>query len=116
MAKNGYAQKVALARETYLKIGQDFGAQKTADLLAIALNDPETMGKALGEKKIRKKIRRIFEKVAELETTFGAAFYANPEQDYWQEMLDRRLSEIFGTETVPFRKRYPWLKEVRYGK
>lgn len=40
MAKSGYAQKVALARETYLKIGQDFGVQKTADLLSIALNDP----------------------------------------------------------------------------
>ena len=112
MAKNGYAQKVALARETYLKIGQDFGVQKTADLLAIALNDPEVMGKALGEKKIRK----ILERMLELEKTFNAAFYANPEQDYWQEMLDRRLGEIFGTETVPFRERYPWLKEVRYGK
>ena len=112
MAKNGYAQRVALARETCLKIGQDFGTQKTADLIAIALNDPETMGKALGEKKIR----RIFEKVEELEKTFDAAFYANPEQDYWQELLDRRLSEIFGTETVPFRKRYPWLKEVKYGR
>lgn len=112
MAKNGYAQRVALARETYLKIGQDFGAQKAADLIAIALNDPEVMGKALGEKKIR----RIFEKVVELEKTFNAAFYANPEQDYWQEMLDRRLAEIFGAETVPFRKRYPWLKEVKYGR
>lgn len=112
MAKNGYAQRVALARETYLKIGQDFGAQKMADLVEIALNDPGTMGKALGEKKIR----RIFEKVVELEETFAAAFYANPEQDYWQELLDRRLSEIFGADTVPFRERYPWLKEVRYGK
>ena len=54
--------------------------------------------------------------MAELEETFAAAFYANPEQDYWQEMLDRRLSEIFGTETVPFRDRYPWLKEVKYGR
>ncbi len=112
MAKNGYAQKVALARETYLKIGQDFGVQKTADLLAIALNDPEVMGKALGEKKIRK----ILERMLELEKTFNAAFYANPEQDYWQEVLDRRLGEIFGTETVPFRERYPWLKEVKYGR
>lgn len=112
MAKNGYAQRVALARETYLKIGQDFGAQKMADLVEIALNDPETMGKALGEKKIR----RIFEKVAELETTFGAAFYTNPEQDYWQEVLDRRLGEIFGDGLDPFAKRYPWLKEVKYGR
>ena len=112
MAKNGYAQRVALARETYLKIGQDFGTQKTADLIAIAINDPETMGKALGEKKIR----RIFEKVVELEKTFEAAFYANPEQDYWQEVLDRRLGEIFGDGLDPFSERYPWLKEVKYGK
>lgn len=112
MAKNEYAQRIAAVREMYLQIGQDFGVQKTADLLAIALNDPEVMGKALGEKKIRK----ILERMLELEKTFNAAFYANPEQDYWQEMLDRRLSEIFGTETVPFRERYPWLKEVKYGR
>ena len=112
MAKNEYAQRIAAAREIYLQIGQDFGVQKTADLIAIALNDPEVMGKALGEKKIRK----ILERMLELEKTFNAAFYANPEQDYWQEMLDRRLSEIFGTETVPFRDRYPWLKEVKYGR
>ena len=112
MAKNEYAQRIAAAREIYLQIGQDFGTQKTADLLAIALNDPETMGKALGEKKIR----RIFEKVAELEKTFNAAFYANPEQDYWQEVLDRRLGEIFGDGLDPFAKRYPWLKEVKYGR
>lgn len=112
MAKNEYAQRIAAAREIYLQIGQDFGVQKTADLLAIALNDPEVMGKALGEKKIRK----ILERMLELEKTFNAAFYANPEQDYWQEVLDRRLSEIFGTETVPFRDRYPWLKEVKYGR
>ena len=72
MAKNGYAQRVALARETYLKIGQDFGAQKMADLVEIALNDPEVMGKALGE--------------------------------------------IFGDGLDPFAKRYPWLKDVKYGR
>lgn len=112
MAKNGYAQRVALARETYLKIGQDFGVQKTVDLLVIVLNDPEVMGKALGEKKIR----RILEKMLELEKTLNAAFYANPEQDYWQEVLDRRLGEIFGDGLDPFPKRYPWLKEVKYGR
>lgn len=110
MAKNGYAQRVALARETYLKIGQDFGALKMADLVEIALNDPETMGKALGEKKIR----RIFEKVSELEKTFEAAFYANPEQDYWQEVMDRQLKQIFGKDFSPFAERYPMMKKIRY--
>ena len=113
MAKGNYQQRLKEERQGFLDVGIDFGTQRTADYLSIVLNDPEIMGKsAMGASRLRK----VFDAVHELEKTFNAAFYANPEQDYWQEMLDRRLSEIFGTETAPFRKRYPWLKEVRYGK
>lgn len=113
MAKGNYQQRLKEERQGFLDVGIDFGTQRTADYLSIVLNDPEIMGKsALGASRLHK----VFDAVHELEKTFNAAFYANPEQDYWQEMLDRRLSEIFGTETVPFRKRYPWLKEVKYGR
>lgn len=115
MKKNGtYQQRLREQRQGYLDIGIDFGTQRTADYMAIVLNDPRVMGKsALG----RERIMKIYDAVHELEQTLNAAFYANAEQDYWQEVLDRRLAEIFGKENLcPFGERYPFLKEVRYGK
>ena len=104
MAKGNYQQRLKEERQGFLDVGIDFGTQRTADYLSIVLNDPEIMGKsALGASRLRK--------------VFNAAFYANPEQDYWQEVLDRRLAEIFGKDNLcPFKERYPFLKEVRYGK
>lgn len=113
MAKGNYQQRLKEERQGFLDVGIDFGTQRTADYLSIVLNDPEIMGKsAMGASRLRK----VFDAVHDLEKTFNAAFYANPEQDYWQEVLDRRLGEIFGDGLDPFAKRYPWLKEVRYGK
>ena len=113
MAKGNYQQRLKEERQGFLDVGIDFGTQRTADYLSIVLNDPEIMGKsAMGASRLRK----VFDAVHELEKTFNAAFYANPEQDYWQEVLDRRLGEIFGDGLDPFAKRYPWLKEVKYGR
>lgn len=115
MKKGGtYLQRLQSQRQSYLDIGIDFGTQRTADYMAIVLNDPKVMGKsALG----RERIVKIYEAMHELEKTLNAAFYANAEQDYWQEVLDRCLAEIFGKENLcPFAERYPFLKEVRYGK
>lgn len=114
MAKGNYQQRLKEQRQGYLDVGIDFGTQRTADYISIVLNDPEIMGKsALGASRLRK----VFDAVHEMEKTFNAAFYANPEQDYWQEVLDRRLAEIFGKDNLcPFKERYPFLKEVRYGK
>lgn len=38
------------------------------------------------------------------------------EQDYWQDVLDRKLHEIFPDSYgfAPFPERYPFIKEVRY--
>lgn len=59
------------------------------------------------EAEIVREIRRV--EAARTRTTSNALY-----RDYGKHLA--RLSEIFGTETVPFRERYPWLKEVRYGK
>lgn len=110
-----YADRVVAARQKYLDIGTQFGAQRMADLVSIALNDPAVMGRnALGAERLG----RVFERVKELEATFGRAFCQNAEQDYWQDVLDRKLHEIFPDEYgfAPFPERYPFIKEVRYGK
>ena len=52
----------------------------------------------------------------ELEATFDRAFCQNAEQDYWQDVLDRKLHEIFPDSYgfAPFPERYPFIKETRY--
>ena len=66
-----YADRVVAARQKYLDIGSQFGAQRMADLVSIALNDPSVMGKnALGAERLG----RVFERVKELEATFDRAF------------------------------------------
>lgn len=105
-----YADRVVAARQKYLDIGTQFGAQRMADLVSIALNDPAIMGRnALG---------RVFERVKELEAAFDRAFFKNAEQDYWQDVLDRKLHEIFPDSYgfAPFPERYPFIKEVKYRK
>lgn len=59
------------------------------------------------EAEIVREIRRV--ETARTRTTSNALY-----RDYGKHLA--RLSEIFDTETAPFRERYPWLKEVRYGK
>lgn len=110
-----YADRVVAARQKYLDIGSQFGTQRMADLISIALNDPSVMGKnAFGAERLS----RLFDRVKELETTFDRAFCQNAEQDYWQDVLDRKLHEIFPDSYgfAPFPERYPFIKEVRYGK
>ena len=112
--KNTYAQRMQRERQELLQVGTDSGAQRMADYMAIVLNDPRVMGKAaLG----RERLTRVFEAVHTLEKNINAAFYENAEQDYWQDILDRRLAEIFGAENLcPFGERYPYLKAIRYGR
>ena len=108
-----YAERVVRNRQSYLDIGAQFGAQRMADLVSIALNDPAVMGKnAFGAERLG----RLFARVKELEHTFSRAFYKNAEQDYWQDVLDRKLHEIFSDEYgfAPFPERYPFIKEVKY--
>lgn len=107
-----YADKIALSRETYLNIGIQLGAQKMADYMAIALNDPKVLGKAtLGERRLT----LVFQRVKELDNIFEYAFNPkHPESDYVQEQFDKRLKQIFKEDFVPFSERYPFVKRQKY--
>ena len=66
-----YADRVVAARQKYLDIGSQFGAQRMADLVSIALNDQAVMGRnALGAERLG----RMFQRVKELEAVFDRAF------------------------------------------
>lgn len=107
-----YADKVIASRETYLNIGMQLGAQKMADFIAIALNDPKVLGKAvLGEKRLK----LVFQRVKELDYVFEHAFTTHHEADYAQEKLDDCLRQIYKeSDFVPFNERYPFVKRLKY--
>lgn len=107
-----YAQRQAAARQAYLDIGMEVGAQKMADFFAIALNDQEVLGKSvLGEKRLQLVLKRVHD----LDVEFGEAFTVQPEADYLQEKLDRILKQIYQkSDFVPFSERYPAIKKSKY--
>lgn len=107
-----YAQKQATARQAYLDIGMEVGMQKMADFFAIALNDPNVLGKSvLGKKRLMPVLQRVHDLIDE----FSVAFTVQDDADYMQEKLDRILRQIYGdNEFVPFEERYPAIKQRNY--
>lgn len=111
--KNYAERREAWIRAGY-EAGDDIGTQRTADFLAIVLNDPEIMGKdVFGAGRIKK----VYEAIRALERKYAKAFQKHPEQDYYQEKLDDRLRRIFAPEDfIPFAKRYENIVQPKYGK
>lgn len=108
-----YAEKLTMTREMCLNDGMQIGMQRMADFVAIALNDPAVMGKGvLGTGRLKK----VFERVQELDNLFAEAFTVNTEADYKQEQLDRILKRIYGeADFCGFAERYPYIRQVGYG-
>jgi hypothetical protein len=64
----------------------------------------------------RKRIEKINEKTMELDDYFNPAFSSHVEAERYQEEMDRKLREIYEDDLVPFRERYPYLKDFKYDK
>lgn len=95
-----------------LDVGTEYGQQKFIDMLILALNDPEIMGKDVFGKE---RIVKVIEGILEYEDAFADAYTMKDESDYLQEKLDQRLRYILGEENfAPFAERYPYLKQWKY--
>lgn len=115
MAKqqNSFLAKQEERFQWYLDTGIDRGMQSAIDYFCIALNSPDVMGKdVMGKARLRK----LNAKLKEIADFYETAFTDDVEADYYQELLDRRLGEIFGDELMPFRERYPYFKKINYNK
>ena len=112
---NPLLEKHALERQAAFEVGWAIGYQQAMDYIAVALNEPETMGKSVmsGER-----IDRILRRVQELQREFMPAFNprTDPEADVYQERLDALQRRIYKDRFQDFRTRYPDLKEVLYGR
>ena len=110
--QNPYLAKQEEMRKKCFEVACDTTTQQFFDYMCIVLNDPEIMGKdVFGAKRLQK----VYEAMKELDKTFSEAWCGGQESDYYQEKLDAGLRRIFG-EIVPFRERYPYLREWDYNK
>ena len=109
-----YAERREAWIAASFEAGEETGTQRLADFVAIALNDPTIMGKdVFGAARIKK----IYEKLYDLQRQYGKAYQTGPEQDYYQDKLDERLRRIFPpADFVPFAQRYDHIKQPTYRK
>lgn len=113
MGKNDYLERQRKIQQTYLDIGEEMGIQKAWDYIQIILRDPELMGKnAFG----KGKMKIAYAKLSEVAEHYKTAFTDDVEADYIQEELDGVLREIWKEDLVPFRDRYPYIKQFDYKK
>lgn len=113
MRKSGYLQK----QNNIVQANKDAAAetymQFTGDMFALALNDPEVMGKdTLGEERLAK----VNAAVMEYFHKFHPALSERAEADYYREKLDERLRKIYPTMFIPFEERYEWVRELKTGR
>ncbi len=105
-----YAQRRDALIRVAAEAGEQVGTQRMADLMALALNDPDVMGKdVLGPERIK----RVYARLYELEAELAQAWRKGDEQDYAQAKQDRELRRIFGGDFVPFEERYPDVKKPK---
>lgn len=113
MRRSGYLQR----RDKLVQANKDAAAetyaQYMAECFALALNDPDVMGKdVLGEKRmlrVNAAAQRYFDE-------FHPALSTKPIADHYRDKLDERLQKIFRGSFMPFSKRYDWVSEIKTGR
>jgi hypothetical protein len=111
MKPNSYLLQQAAQRQALIEAAAMIQTQRVFDAMAIALNDPDTMGKgsAMGPKRIDK----VQSKIVEIVNYYAPAFDTrNPESDVARANLDREQKRIFKDDFQPFSRRYPQMKDV----
>lgn len=111
--KNDYKSQRRERDQNYFDVGEEMGIQKMADYLAIALHDPDIMGKNVYG---RERIDAFFAYLQAAVDFYGKAFTDSNEADHIQQKLDDALKEIYGDDFQPFHERYPYVKTESYKK
>lgn len=110
---NAYLQKKHEEAQYYLNLGEAIATQKMWDIFQIVLHDPAVMGKDTFGKT---RFARIYKEMKAMVDEYHTAFTSHKEADYYQELLDRQLREIWGDELRTFYERYPDIKKIQYDK
>lgn len=110
---NAYLQKKHEEAQYYLNLGEAIATQKMWDIFQIVLHDPAVMGKDTFGKA---RLARIYKEMKVMVDEYHTAFTNDKEADYYQELLDRQLRDIWGDELRTFYDRYPYIKKIQYDK
>lgn len=112
---SNYMKQLKQAHSKGFEDGMRTGVQLLADFMSMTLHDPDVMGK--NRVLNRGSIEKIFRNCSRLDDHFSTAFNAGDvEADYIREEMDAALREIYGEDTDPFEKRYPYAKDIKYTK
>lgn len=113
MKKNALLQRQKELAQVNRDAAAQTYAQYMAEMFALALNDPEVMGKdTLGEARLIK----LNAAVQKYFNQFHRALSTKPEADHYRAKLDERLEKIYKGSFIPFLDRYDWVGEIRTGR
>lgn len=108
-----YMEQLQSAHSKGFEDGMRTGVQLLADFICMTLHDPDVMGK--NRVMNRGTLDKIFANCSRLDDHFSKAFNAaDVEADYVREEMDAALRDIYGEDTDPFEKRYPYAKDIKY--
>ena len=111
MAKNDFLDKQKQRDRKFFDAGMRFGMQLSNDFYQMTLHDRNVMGSmAMG----RGTLEKVADNCMSLDDHFSDAFSDSVEADYLQEEMDGVLRDIFKDDLIPFRERYPMVKQYGY--
>ena len=109
MKKNDYLRRRELERQILTEVAERVTQQYMTDIIQITLNEEAGMGYDT--------IMRVTEAWCENMRKYKRALNSkDPEADVAQEHIDRSLTRIIRgkAKLMPFKERYPELREVKY--
>lgn len=110
MKKSGFLVQQEEIRQSYMQAAERITQQLMLDTLQITLNEEFGFG--------YDRIKKLTDAWGKTYNTFHDALNGGPEADYYQEKLDGLLRELLKDRQplIPFRERYPEIKEITYGR
>ena len=114
MAKNGYLEKQRAMQRGFFDTGLQCGRQQILDMMSLALNDPDIMGKdTFGKDRLLKVIKGIGQYI----DTYQVAWERDAETDYYRAKMDEALARVYGKDLHDsFLTRYEFAPEFDYTK
>jgi hypothetical protein len=108
MKLSGYLVREQARRQQLIQVAEHLTQQLMLDTLQVTLHNEFGFG--------YDRIKRVTDAWSKYYNTYHDALTGGPEADYYQEKLDRELLDfIKGRQPlIPFRQRYPEIKEIRY--
>lgn len=110
MKQSGYLAKERALRQAFMQAAERVTQQLMLDTIQVTLHEKFGFG--------YDRIKKLTDAWGKCYTMYHDALDGGPEADYWQEKLDSALRDVMKDrqELIPFRDRYPEIKEITYGK